>query len=453
MVGKMTLGELSDSVKGVVVVELKRGDEVAEPMFIGKFTKKETMPPKIENKEFVKLGFYRGGAKAGEKASELQSLTSNFFVQGAPTQNLFTDNEYSKIESHYIISSMDKLKELILSNMAKGKFETLKNPAVISATKKFFDSNCSQPFDWKSIDGIMSMADKRKFSIYLMSELAYPFLLWSGVAINGFPGFSKCRFFAVPSSSSNPAYDSVVIGYLKEGGKGKAMVSSKSEEGARPNALIILRNIAKSTDNYDMLQNKFLVSFLPYVKAAGEDKPGRKVVYPFGIYECLRISKSDIPDAVAFGSRLCSLSKGTLPESEMKTTQKEVNAVFAAIKKNQGVPLPNVNKTLPVGKFPNEAQKLLGGQQLNDTTWKEFGLYISFILCKAIDEGLNTNSADFNPPVSWQLNLKTDEFIETGTLTFVAKQGGVSKKVIFDSSKETPKAACRGRVWLGMRPL
>ena len=458
---EMTIGKIeknSDKAKGVLLLTVNRTSGHKKTLTIGKFVTSDKEPSKIDNQEMDSIGFVR----RSEKGGQFSQLTSNHFIEGASKINLHTKIGSSNAEPHFVFSgegALETLMSRILSNMKNSKYSLLSNSVVIKATKKFLEGKAVH-FDWSQIGDLMSVEDRRKFGIYLVSELSYPFHVWTGGAIDGFPGFKKCRYFCVPASSTEGSYDSYLIGELKEGGIGKLKVSSKSSaekggrKGARSSILPLLSNIANSLSDYKGIQNKFLRHLLPFFK----DKPARGgvTIYPFAVYDCLKISKSDIPDAVDMWQRICKVYKGnTLAPAIMKKTEQEVNVVFKALKSKGGLPLPGINQLFPIASFKTAA-KYFGKSELHGADWKNFSHLMSDIFCDGIAVGLNSDgAADLKPSISWQVELVNELFITTGQVHFKAKMPNSQdvKGIVVDTGKQSAGDPTRNITWLGTRPL
>jgi hypothetical protein len=437
-IGPIDTNEAKTKSKAIVIVTLK--DSKDKTLIVGRHLPKDTEPSKIDNSEFSDVGFKRR-TKAG---SQLQTLTASHFLEGHSTEAIrISDNDVP----HYIFKNLDELKNRILKNMSNSPYAILKDPAVIKATEDFFNGGAVK-FDWSEVGSIMAPQDKAKFGIYLVSELSYPFLIWGGKSIGNFPNFSKMTFFAVPTDNTNTSYDSYLRGVLKTGEIGNLKVSSKAisgggNKGARSSILPKLHSMAKGLTNYDALSNKFLVKMLPYFK---ESKQGSKTIYPLMIKGVMNLR---INDPYQFWNNICKLHgkrSGTLTAIELKQLEKEVNLVQKFVQNNSGTPLPGLGIRAPMNQ--NAAKYLQPFQ------WKDFCKYMSDLFCDAITYGLNHDTSDFRPSISWQVSLNNMEFAKSGQAVFTVKQASsTSGGMVFDNGKQSAGDPTRNITWLGVRPL
>lgn len=418
--------------KGLLMVNIRDGKN--NNIQIGKHVTKDEEPSKIENSDMSALGYKRVTRKGGQ----FQTLNASVFLEGQPVKTL-------RDTPHYVFTSIDSLRNRIIGNMKNSKFPMLRQEPLIKATEKFLDGGAIK-FDWDMVGEIMPMEDRRKFGIYLVSELAYPFWVWNGRNINNFPGFSHVRFFLVPKDSDNAGYDSYIMGNLVGGGLGKVVVSSKapsgSGKGARSSILPKLNAMAKAA-KYEELNNKFLRLLLPrFVNSA----QGSKTIYPFMVHDVLRLTS--IKDPVDLWKRICILHgkrAGKLNDAQMELTMNEVQLIQEKVK--GGITLPTIGIKAPLN--PNASRYPVS------TQWKEFSKYLSDVFCEAIAVGLNHDGASDLRPVSvWQIDLNNNIFIKDGTVNFTVKEGSDNvKKVIVDTGKQSAGDPSRNITWLGMRPL
>jgi hypothetical protein len=422
-----------DKSKGILRVNIRDGKN--NDMQVGKFATKAEEPSKIDNSDMSNLGYKRVTRKGGQ----FQTLSANAFLEGQTVKIV-------RQTPHYVFTSLDSLRNRIISNMKNSKFPMLRQEPLIKATEKFLDEGAIK-FDWSMVGELMPMEDRRKFGIYLVSELCYPFWIWSGRNINNFPGFSHVRFFLVPKDSDNAGYDSYIVGNLVGGGLGKVVVSSKAPsgggKGARSSILPKLNSMANTMQSYGELNNKFLQLLLPYFKSTAT---GSRSIYPFMVRDVLRMSS--IKDPVDLWRRVCVLHgkrSGKLSDAEMKLTEDEVQAIQKKVQ--GGITLPAIGIKAPLN--PNASRYPL------PTQWKEFSKYLSDVFCEAIAVGLNHDGAsDLRPTAVWQIDLKNDIFVNEGTVHFAVKEGGSNvKKVIVDTGKQSAGDPSRNITWLGMRPL
>lgn len=435
MVGKIT----QDKSKGLLVVNIR--DDKSNDRQIGKFTTKPEEPSKIDNQDMSDLGFKRVTRKGGQ----FQTLTSNEFLDGH-TKTL-------KRGAYYRFDSLAELKDRIIGNMRKSKYPLLRMDTVVNATEKFLNEGAKQ-FDWGSIQNLMTPEDRTKFGIYLVSELCYPFWVWSGQNIQNFPGFRQVKFFIVPISPDNAGFDSGVVGNLVGGGLAKVLVSSKAKKGGKPGAnpsiLPTLNRIARqNAPPYEMMNNEFLRLLLTHFRTT---ESGKKAIYPFMIYDVLKISKTQIPDAVGLHTRICGIyglliraAKGMNPEV-MDKTMKEVQVIQNHVR-TKGIMLPGINIKAPINQ--NAAK------YLDPIQWKEFSKYLSDLFCDAIRHGLNHDGgADLKPESYWQVTLDNGTFIDTGKVNFTVKSSDSNVKGIrVTNGKQTPGDPRRNITWLGSEPL
>jgi hypothetical protein len=434
MVGKIT----QDKSKGLLVVNIR--DDKSNDKQVGKFTTKPEEPSKIDNQDMSDLGFKRVTRKGGQ----FQTLTSNEFLKGHPTITL-------RGVTYYRFTALEDLKARILKNMKESKYPMLRMDPVINATKKFLDGGAKQ-FDWGSIQSIMSAEDRTKFGIYLVSELCYPFRVWTGQNIQNFPGFSKVRGFLVPISSDNAGFDSAVYGNLVGGGVARVLVSSKAKKGgnagARASILPTLNRIARTNaPPYDVINNKFLRLLLPHFR---NTQQGKKSIYPFMIRDVLKITDINPED---LHTRICGIhgkriraAKGLTSEITEKT-EREVQKIQDKVKASGGIVLPGLNIKAPIN---HNAAKYLDPIQ-----WKDFSRYLSDLFCDAIAYGLNhDDGADLKPESYWQVTLDNSTFIDTGTANFSVKSSDSNVKgVKVTNGKQTPGDPTRNITWLGAEPL
>lgn len=418
--------------KGLLMVNIRDGKN--NNMQIGKHVTKPEEPSKIENSDMSALGYKRVTRKGGQ----FQTLSANAFLDGQPTKN-FRD------ASHYVFTTIESLRSRIIGNMKNSKFPMLRQEPLVKATEKFLDGGAIK-FDWDMVGDIMPEEDRRKFGIYLVSELCYPFWVWNGRNINNFPGFSHVRFFLVPKDSDNAGYDSFIMGNLVGGGLGKVMVSSKapsgSGKGARASILPKLNAMAKVA-NYEELNNKFLRILLPRFRDTAH---GSKSIYPFMVHDVLRLTS--IKDPVDLWKRICILHgkrSGKLNDAQIELTMKEVQLIQDKVR--GGITLPAIGAKATLNA--NASGHLLS------TQWKEFSKYLSDVFCEAIAVGLNHDGASDLRPVSvWQVDLNNNAFVKDGTVHFTVKEGSDNvRKVVVDTGKQSAGDPSRNITWLGMRPL
>ena len=426
--------------KGIVVIKLTNDNNAS--VTLARYTTTPEAPSKIGNEEFSQAGYERR-TKMGGQLSRLSS--SDFLLGHTKVEPLrVSDNNIQ----HYIFYNANSLRDTIIRNMQSSKFNVLREPSVIQATKEFLDGG-ARHFDWSKVGQLMNQQDRIKFGIYLASELGYAFWILAGHSIGKFPGMSTIKFFAVPTDNTNTSYDSYLRGVVK-GGSGIAnlMVSSKTiagkKGGARSTILPALNGMAKSMTDYSTLNNKFLAAMLPYFK---ESATGGRTIYPFMIEKVLGL-KGTIPDPVVFWNRICKLHgkrKGNLSEAEMAELEKQVVAVQKKVA--SGVMLLGINKTAPLNhnaaRFPSPPQ------------WKDFSRYISDIFCDAICFGLNSDGAsDMRPTISWQIDMDIREFSRTGMVNYIMKEVSQEMKGMYiDGGKQSAGDPSRNITWLGARPL
>ena len=437
-IGPIDTNEAKTKSKGIVLVTLK--DAKNKSIIVGRHSPKAEEPPKIDNNEFSAAGFKRR-TKTG---SQLQTLTASHFLEGHRTEAIrISDNDVP----HYIFKSLDELKSRVLGNMKKSSYAILKEPSVLKATEDFFNGGAVQ-FDWSEVGELMAPQDKAKFGIYLISELSYPFLIWGGKSIGNFPNFSKMTFFAVPTDNTNTSYDSYLRGVLKTGEIGNLKVSSKARsgggsKGARSSILPKLHSMAKNISNTQVLSNKFLVKMLPYFK---ESSRGGQTIYPLMIKEVMKLR---IQDPVKFWNDICKLHgkrQGKLTPQEMKDLERDVNLVQKFVQNSNGIPLPEIGIRAPLNQ--NAAKYIQPFQ------WKDFCKYMSDLFCDAITYGLNHDTSDFRPSISWQVTLNNMEFVKSGKAVFTVTQASTnSGGMVFDSGKQSAGDPTRNITWLGVRPL
>lgn len=439
-IGPIDTNEAKTKSKGIILITLK--DAKNKSILVGRHSPKAEEPPKIDNSEFSAAGFKRR-TKAG---SQLQTLTASHFLEKhtriEPIR--ISDNNVP----HYIFSSLEELKARILKNMRDSSYAILKDPAVLKATEDFFNGGAVQ-FDWSEVGEIMAPQDKAKFGIYLISELSYPFLIWGGKSIGNFPNFSTMTFFAVPTDNTNTSYDSYLRGVLKTGEIGNLKVSSKamsssSSKGARSSILPKLHSMGKNLTNLQVLSNKFLVAMLPYFKTSG--RSGGQAIYPFMIKEVMKLK---IQDPVKFWNDICKLHgkrQGKLTAQEMKDLERDVHLVQKFVQNNNGIPLVGLGIRAPLNQ--NAAKYIQPFQ------WKDFCKYMSDLFCDAITYGLNHDTSDFRPSISWQVTLNNMEFVRSGKAVFTVNQASAnSGGMVFDNGKQSAGDPSRNITWLGVRPL
>jgi hypothetical protein len=437
-IGPIDTNEAKTKSKGIILVTLK--DSKSKTIIVGRHLPKDSDPLKINNSEFSDAGFKRR-TKAG---SQLQTLTASHFLEGHRTEAIrISDNDVP----HYIFKGLEELKSRILTNMKGSSYAILKDPAVLKATEEFFNGGAVQ-FDWSEVGEIMAPQDKAKFGIYLISELSYPFLIWGGKSIGNFPNFSTMTFFAVPTDNTNTSYDSYLRGTLKTGEIGNLKVSSKamssgSNKGARSSILPKLHSMGKNLTNLQVLSNKFLVAMLPYFKTSSR---GAQTIYPFMIKEVMKLK---IQDPVKFWNDICKLHgkrQGKLTAQEMKDLERDVHLVQKFVQNSNGIPLTGIGVRAPLNQ--NAAKYIQPFQ------WKDFCKYISDIFCDAITYGLNHDTSDFRPSISWQVTLNNMEFVRSGKAVFTVSQASAnSGGMVFDSGKQSAGDPSRNITWLGVRPL
>jgi hypothetical protein len=433
------IGGEKKNAKGVVLLSIV--DSNNSTLILGRYTVGDE-PSKIGNEELSLAGYERRTKMGGQ----LSRLNSSDLVMGHRSEILRVgENDLP----HYIFKTAAELRATIIRNMKASKFNVLREPAVIQATEEFIDSGATH-FDWSKVGGLMNNQDKIKFGIYLVSELSYAFIVMSGKSIGAFPGMSQIKFFAVPTDNTNSSYDSYLRGVVK-GGSGIAnlMVSSKAsigptKGGARSTILPALNGMAKSIQNYNTLNNKFLAALLPYFKTSTR---GSNTIYPFMIQKVLGLSSS-IPDPVLFWNRICKLHgkrKEKLTDAEMIELERQVVAVQKKVA--GGIPLVGLGVVAPLNRnaahYPSPVQ------------WKEFSRYISDMFCDAIAFGLNYDGAsDMRPTISWQILLDVATFARSGNANFTMKEvTKETKGMIIDNGKQSAGDPTRNITWLGMRPL
>lgn len=436
MVDAVTGKVTQEKSKGLLMVNIRDGKN--NNVQVGKYVTKPEEPSKIENSDMSSLGYKRVTRKGGQ----FQTLSANAFLEG---QRVMTVGK----RPHYAFTSLDSLRNRIINNMKSSKFPMLRQEALIKATEKFLDEGAIK-FDWSIVGGLMPDEDRRKFGIYLVSELCYPFWVWSGRNINNFPGFSHVRFFLVPESSDNAGYDSYIVGNLIGGGLGKVVVSSKapsgSGKGARSSILPKLASMANTIPSYSVLNNKFLHHLLPRFKGITGKPKGSRIIYPFMVHDVLGLTS--IKDPVDLWTRICTVygkRKKGMTSDQLKQTEREVQLIQKSVQ--GGITLPGIGIKAPLNH--NAAKYLL------PTQWEDFSRYLSDVFCDAIATGLNHDGAsDLKPASIWQIDLNNNSFVKDGTVHFTVKEGGNNvKKVIIDNGKQVAGDPTRNTTWLGMRPL
>ena len=443
-----SVGTTDDTkAKGVVVIVLKGSN--GKSSNIGMKTSTDTSPKALQNKVLDSIGWQR----SDPTGAKLSRLTASVLIAGAETGAVVVNGASV---NHFMFKTVAGLKSTILKNMANSNFSNLRNPKVIKETGRFLDelaSTGTATFDWGKIGNLMNEVDRRKFGIYLVSELGYPFVVWKGKAIDGFPGFSKTSFFGVPTDSTNASYDSCLSGVLLTGGKGTLLVSSKTKlkggSGARgsifPKTFAMAKN-AKD-ESFTGISNRFLAGLLKYFRAQSSPLGiGANTIFPFVIKDVLKLG-SVVSDPVDLKRKICILTgynKGSLTKDEMAEVKKSVLAIqkkFAA-----GFNLPGVGKKAVIEQ--NAAA------YLNQKQWKKFAQYVPHAFCVLVSQGINVDTSDYKGAEGWQISLDNDKFVSDGKVLFFARKlEGSAQRIAVDPGKNPVHDPRRETSWIGFVPI
>lgn len=450
------------TAKGIVTITAKSGND---QIVFGRYLNSANEPRALSNSDFSDKKFNRATAQGGK----LTQLLADTFLVGSPTQNLVVKDV--SVE-HYVFKNMNALKSKIIESMKGSSISTIRHPVVVNETKKFLDSlqkTGTGKFDWEKIGSLMNDQDKKKFGIFLVSELGWPFLVMgAGKSIGGgFPGLRTIDFFAVPTDSTNASYDSCLKGTLTTGEKGMVYVSSKAKlkggkAGARPSAVPMLRETAKKlADAKATPNNPFFATLIPYINNLIVSKsPAASIVMGYGIREIAKIDSGTIPNPVKFWNMICLLTGyesghqispkdkqkkiAAYPKEEVDLAKKGILAVqkkFAS-----GVTLPGI-------KTKGVIDQNIAGS-LQPKQWEKFAQYLPDALCKLIIQGLNHDSSDFKPPQLWQVTSDNTAFINDGVAHLEARNlGGGEFKYNFTPGKNPPHDPTRDTTWIGYDPL
>jgi hypothetical protein len=446
--------------KGVIVITAK--DESGKQIVFGRYLSKDSEPTALDNKDFTAVGFPR----ATKGGSRLVQLTANQLIAGAPTATWAVHGVPSE---HFIFTNLNSLKSKILENMASSGSSSLRNPLVIAETKRFLDAmqkTGNAKYNWNKVGHLMNDEDRRKIGIFLVSELGWPFIVWgAGASIGaGFPGLKKLKLFAVPTGSTNAAYDSCLKGLSPSGEEVYVYVSSKatlgSAKGARGSAIPKLKNAAAAVKDGAKFNNPFFGAMVPYIKNIGAGSPGAGIVFGFGIREIAKVSSSVIPDPVRFWNLIVAITgyeaghplPADLAAKKLKKYSAEEidqakKGILAVQKKFAG------GITLPGLRIKGEIDQNIA-QFTQPTQWKKFAQYLPHALCKLITQGLNHDSSDITPPSMWQVTADNTIFIDTGAVHLTAKKLDTGNmKLMFDAGKNPAHDPTRDTSWIGIQPL
>lgn len=465
---KIWLGNVTaEKAKSIVVIKAKSG---SEQIVFGRYYSSTDEPRAINNNDFKDKDYLR----ATESGGQMIQLTANEFLVGSPTKTFPYKDEPTE---HFVFKNMNQLKSKILENMKASKIATLKNAAVIDETKKFLDllqKTGTATFNWDRIGKLMNNEDRKKFGIFLVSEIGWPFIVMgSGKSIGaGFPGLRSIDFFGVPVSSSNAGYDSCLKGTLTTGGKGYVWISSKAKlkggkPGARPSALPMMRETAAAlAKSGSKPNNPFFASLMPYINNIIVPKsPGASVVMHYGIREIAGISEGTIPDTIKFWKIICAMNgyqSGNKPKSDEERV-KRIKQLLSVYKKEEidqakkgllviqkkfssGLKLPGIKVA---GVIDQSIAGFLQPKQLN-----QFAQYLPTAFCKLIIQGMNYDTSDFVPPKMWQVTADNSSFITSGTAHLDARYlGGGDFKYHFTPGKNPDHDPTHDTTWIGYDPL
>jgi len=450
----------SASALGIVTISAKN-DEGKQIVF-GRYLTKDSEPTSLNNPEFTAIGFPR----ATKGGSRLVQLTANQLIAGAPTA---TWPVHGVPSEHFVFNNLNSLKSKILENMTSSGSSSLRNPLVIAETKRFIESmqkSGNAVFNWKKVGHLMNEEDRRKIGIFLVSELGWPFIVWgAGASIGaGFPGLRKLKLFAVPTGSTNAAYDSCLKGESSSGEDVYVYVSSKatlgSAKGARGSAIPKLKTAAAAAQEGAKFNNPFFGAMVPYIKNIGAGSPGAGIIFGFGIREIAKINSSVIPDPVRFWNLIVAITgyeaghplPADLAAKKLKKfSSDEIDqakkGILAVQKKFAGgISLPGI-------KIKGEIDQNIA-QYLQPTQWKKFAQYLPHALCKLITQGLNYNSSDISPPSMWQVTVDNTVFVDTGAVHLTARKlDSNNMKLQFDAGKNPAHDPTRDTSWIGIQPL
>lgn len=441
------IGKLTSSTKGILLLKLTNSDGKVE--YIGKFHTAATAPLKVSNSDIRDAGYERTDKSGGE--FDAGGLNAAHFLKGHRTGG-------RSANPLFFFKTREELKNRIISNMKSSNFKLLNNKAMIAAVTDMIDGGVTK-FDWSKFPN-MGLTDKKKFGIFLVSELCYPFYLWDGKSIGAFPGLSTINYFAVPVSDTNPGVDSFVYGVDHEGKRVKVVVSSKSTFGSTKGASgSILPKLNSMANRAGFVPNNpFLAELLPYFKNTNKGIPS---IYPFAVEKVLKMTGS-IPNPQDLHRRLSILFPGprsstdkSLTTKQMEQTKAEVQAIQDRLRK--GVSLPGVNlryppNTEPPGKIGDSKIRLTDQQLLEPKNWKTFGRYVSTIFCDFVVMGLNYDTSDFKPADVWQLTLDNNTFVSTGNIMFTAKRLRDVGNPRINQGKNLRDDPVRTNTWVGMEP-
>jgi hypothetical protein len=91
---------------------------------------------------------------------------------------------------------------------------------------------------------------------------------------------------------------------------------------------------------------------------------------------------------------------------------------------------------------------------LHSNQWEKFSKYLSDMFCDAIAYGINLDTSDLRPSISWQVSLNNGTFVEEGSVHYSVRQASqTSGGVVIDTGKQSAGDPSRNITWLGMRPL
>lgn len=442
------VGTTDDSkAKGVVLIVLKGSNGKASNLAMKTTT--DTSPKALQNKVLDSIGWQR----SDPTGAKLSRLTASVLIAGATTGDVMVNGETVK---HFMFKNLSNLKSTILQNMAASNFSNLKDPRMVKETGRFLDelaSSGSATFNWAKTGNLMNEVDRRKFGIYLVSELGYPFVVWSGKAIDGFPGFSKTNYFGVPTDSTNASYDSCLGGVLLTGGKGTLLVSSKTKlkggAGARGSIMPKTFAMAKKykDDSFKGISNRFLALLLKHFRAQSSPLGiGANTIFPFMINDVLKLG-SVIGNPVDLKRKICVLTgynKGTLSKDEMADLEK---AILAIQKKfSSGFSLPGVGVKAVIDQ--NAAA------YLNPKQWKKFAQYVPHAFCVIVSQGINVDTSDYKGSEGWQLSLDNEKFVTDGSVRFFARKlEGSAQRIAVDPGKNPVHDPRRETSWIGFVPI
>jgi hypothetical protein len=455
--------------KGIVTLAAKCGDK---SMVFGRYLSSNTEPSALSNTDFQDAGFGRASTSATEsgKGGRLSAqLTGNFFLEGAEKKMI--SFKAGVVAEHFVFKNVESLKARILNNMKNSTISTIRNPVLIKETQRFLEElqkTGNSKFDWAKIGDLMTEEDHRKYGIFFVSEIAWPFIVMgAGKSLGGgFPGLSKIEYFAVPTDSTNDEYDSCLKGLQTTGEMGYLFISSKAKlkgaKGANASAIGKLRVAAKAiAASGAKPNNPFLETLLPYINNLSDtSSPGASIVMPYSIREIVKINSSVIPDAVKFWRLLVILTgwagnnRMTADEQKKKLakySKEEIdaakNGILAIQKKfGSGVTLPGINKQ---GVIDQTIAGFLQPKQ-----WEKFAEYLPNALCKLVIQGLNHDPSDFKPPHLWQVTLDNTSFSTTGVIHLEAKNLSSGQfKYVFTGGKNVAYNPTRNIAWIGYEPL